>query len=95
MPALSQSPALPVRTPEEILAHPRFPAARAAFVDAVMALHEGDAFSSRLLVEAMRQVTFNLILSLHLRYDESDRSTWPTPRRLKDARILVRERLPA
>jgi DNA-binding MarR family transcriptional regulator len=69
---------------EEILAHPRFAAARAAFVDAVLALHEGDRFSSRLLVEAMRQVTFNLIVSLHLRHEASDRMTWPTPRRLKD-----------
>ena len=69
---------------EEILAHPRFTAACAAFVDAVLALHEGDRFSSRLLVEAMRQVTFNLIVSLHLRFDADDRMTWPTPRRLKD-----------
>jgi hypothetical protein len=73
-----------VHTPEAILAQPRFAAARAAFVDAVLALHEGDQFSSRLLAEAMRQITFNLIVSLHLRHDESDRSTWPTPRRLKD-----------
>src|SRR5450432_3686285 len=73
-----------VRSPDEILAHPRLPAARAAFVDAVLAFHEGDQFSSRLLVEAMRQVTFNLIVSLHLRHDPSDRTTWPTPRRLKD-----------
>ena len=29
-------------------------------------------------------MTFNLIVSLHLRYDASDRMTWPTPRRLKD-----------
>ena len=80
----SQSVASAVRTPEEILAHPRFAAARAAFVDAVLALHEGDQFSSRLLVEAMRQVTFNLIVSLHLRHDVNDRTTWATPRRLKD-----------
>jgi hypothetical protein len=73
-----------VRSPDEILAHPRLPAARAAFVDAVLAFHEGDQFSSRLLVEAMRQITFNLIVSLHLRHDASDRTTWPTPRRLKD-----------
>ncbi len=32
----------------------------------------------------MRQVTFNLIVSLHLRHEASDRMTWPTPRRLKD-----------
>ena len=73
-----------VHTPEEILAHPRFEAARTVFGDAVLKLHEGDAFHSRLLVEAMRQVTFNLILSLHLRHDVADRATWPTPRRLKD-----------
>jgi hypothetical protein len=73
-----------VRTPQEILAHPRFAAARGVFVDAVLTLHEGDHFHSRLLVEAMRQVTFNLIISLHLRHDVGDRTTWPTPRRLKD-----------
>jgi hypothetical protein len=73
-----------VHTPEEILSHPRFEAARTVFGDAVLALHEGDAFHSRLLVEAMRQVTFNLILSLHLRHNVADRATWPTPRRLKD-----------
>jgi hypothetical protein len=82
----SPSPAVAstVHSPEEILAHPRFPAARAAFVDAVLAVHEGDPFRSRLLVEAMRQVTFNLIVSLHLRHDVTDRSTWATPQRLKD-----------
>ena len=69
---------------EEILAHPRFAEARKAFVEAVLALHEGDQFRSRLLSEAMRQVTFNTIVSLHLRHDVTDRSTWPTLRRLKD-----------
>jgi ribosomal protein L20A (L18A) len=80
----SPSVASTVHAPEQILVHPRFPAARAAFVDAVLALHEGDQFRSRLLVEAMRQVTFNLIVSLHLRHDVTDRSTWATPQRLKD-----------
>jgi len=82
----SASPSLlsTVRTPDEILIHPRFAAARGAFVNAVLTLHEGDRFRSRLLVEAMRQVTFNLIVSLHLRHDVADRTTWPTPRRLKD-----------
>jgi DNA-binding MarR family transcriptional regulator len=37
-----------------------------------------------LLAETIRQITFNLIVTLHLRHDASDRSTWPTPRRLKD-----------
>ncbi len=84
MSAPSQAVASTVHTPEQILGHPRFSAARTAFVDAVLALHEGDQFRSRLLVEAMRQVTFNLIMSLHLRHEVTDRTTWPTPRRLKD-----------
>jgi len=75
MSTISQSVASTVHTPEQILAHPRFAAARAAFVDAVLALHEGDRFTTRLLIEAMRQVTFNLIVSLHLRYDVTDRTT--------------------
>jgi DNA-binding MarR family transcriptional regulator len=72
-----------VHTPEDILANPRFALARAAFVDAVLDFHEGDQLTSRLLVEAMRQVTFNSIISLHLRHDAADRTTWPTPGRLK------------
>jgi len=79
------SPSLPptVHTPEEILAHPRFAAARSAFIDAVLTFHEGDRFTSRLMVETTRQVTFSLLVILHLRHDESDRSTWPTPQRLR------------
>ena len=81
---ISEFVASTVPTPEQILAHPRFAAARSAFVEAVLAFHESDRFSNRLLVEAMRQVTFNLIVSLHLRHDVADRTTWATPRRLKD-----------
>jgi len=83
MPTLSPPVLSAVHTPEEILGHPRFAAARAAFIDAVLAFHEGDRLSSRLMVETMRQVTFNLIIILHLRHDVADRSTWPTPQRLK------------
>ena len=79
-----QSVASTVHVPEAILAHPRFADARTAFVDAVLALHEGDRFHSRLLVEAVRQVTFNLLVILHLRHDKSDPTTWPTMRRLKE-----------
>src|SRR5665213_292828 len=70
-------------SPGDILAHPRFPAARTAFVEAVLALYEGDAFLNRLLLEAARQVTFNMIVSLYFRCDEADRATWPTMQALK------------
>jgi hypothetical protein len=61
MSTISQSVASTVHTPEEILAHPRFAAARAAFVDAVLALHEGDRFTTRLLIEAGVLVLIKLI----------------------------------
>ena len=72
------------RSSGEILAHARFAAARAAFVDAVLGLYEGDRFLNRLL-EASRQIIFNLIISLHFRHDETDRATWPTMRLLKES----------
>jgi hypothetical protein len=84
----SQPLAAMYRPPEEILAHPRFPAARAAFVEAVLALYEGNAFLNRLLLEAVRQITFNMIVQLYCRYDEADRSTWPTMRLLKQQMVL-------
>jgi transposase len=46
-------------------------------------LYEGDAFLNRLLIEAGRQVTFNMIVQLHCRHDEMDQRTWPTMRLLK------------
>jgi len=70
-------------SPEEILAHPRFAAARTAFVDAVLGLYEGDAFLNRLLLEAARQITFNMIVQLYFGYDEADRATWPTMQALQ------------
>jgi hypothetical protein len=71
------------RLPEEILAHPRFAAARTAFVDAVLGLYEGDAFLNRLLLEASRQIIFNMMVQLYFGYDEADPATWPTMRALK------------
>jgi DNA-binding MarR family transcriptional regulator len=70
---------------DEILAHPLFVPARAAFVDAVLALYEGDPFLTRLLLEAGRYVIFAVIMCFHARYDAADRSTWPTMSRLKEA----------
>ena len=68
---------------QDILAHPRFATARAAYVDALLNLYEGNGFLNRLLIEAGRQVTFNMIVQLHCRHDETDPATWPTMRLLK------------
>jgi DNA-binding MarR family transcriptional regulator len=71
-------------SPDEILAHPHFVLARTAFIEAVLNLYEGDAFLNRLLIEASRQIIFNMIVSLYFRYDEADRATWPTMHALKE-----------
>jgi hypothetical protein len=68
---------------QDILAHPRFAAARAAYVEALLNLYEGNTFLNRLLIEVGRQVTFNMIVQLHCRHDETDPATWPTMRLLK------------
>jgi hypothetical protein len=73
------------RSSDEILAHPLFVSARIAFVDAVLALYEDDPFLTRMLLEAGRYVTFSVIMCFHARYDGTDRSTWPTMSRLKEA----------
>jgi hypothetical protein len=70
---------------DEILAHRLFVPARAAFVDAVLALYEGDPFLTRLLLEAGRYVTFGNIMCMYARYDGADPSTWPTLGRLKQS----------
>ncbi len=70
---------------EEILAHPRFPAARDEFVKAMLALYEHKPFLNRLLLEASRTVLGAVIMCLYARYDEADRSTWPTLRLVADS----------
>jgi hypothetical protein len=75
------------RSSEEILPHPRFVPARIAFVDAVLALYEDNPFLTRLLLEAGRYLTFGNIMCMHARYDETDRSTWPTMGRLKESML--------
>jgi hypothetical protein len=67
------------RSADEILAHPRFPSARDAFVTAILALYEFEPEVNR-LAEAGRGVLFIVIMCLHARYDEADRATWPTLR---------------
>ncbi len=73
------------RTSEEILAHPRFPFARDEFVKAMLALYEHKPFLNRLLLEASRTVLVSTIMCLYARYDEADRTTWPTLRLVADS----------
>jgi len=65
-------------SPEEILAHHKFPLARERFIGAVLALYEGDAFLTRLTVEAARQVVFGVIVRLDAGCDPDDPATCPT-----------------
>lgn len=71
------------RTPEEILAHPRFGAARTAYIEAILGLYEHDRFMSQLLIEAARSIVFFNTLAIYAGYDVADRATWPTISLLK------------
>jgi hypothetical protein len=71
--------AAPARHPaDEILAHPRFPQARAAFVKANLAIYEHNPFLSRLLLETGRTALFIVIMCVYARHDRNNRATWPT-----------------
>jgi hypothetical protein len=75
----------PHRSRQEILAHPEFPAARNALIDAMLALYEHEPFLNRLLLQVGRNVMFTVLMCLHARSDESDPATWPTLRLLHQA----------
>jgi hypothetical protein len=68
----------PFRSSGEILAHPRYPAARSAWARAICSLYEGNPCLTRLLVEAGRSLVFFNILVLDASCVPDDRSTWPT-----------------
>ena len=63
---------------QDVLAHQRFAAARMDYVDAALALYQGDAFLTRLLVEAARHVVFTMIVCLDAGTDPDDPATWAT-----------------
>jgi len=81
--ALSAQPNLPHHSPEVILVHPRFPAARRLYNEGILGLYEHNPFLNRLLIETGRSLVFFNILALHAAYDPSDRATWPTISLLK------------
>lgn len=66
------------RAPEEILAHPRFAAARTAYIEGLFSLYENNPFMNRLLIEATRSLVFFNALSIYAAYEPTDRATWPT-----------------
>jgi DNA-binding MarR family transcriptional regulator len=90
MPDIDFSSLPPFHPAEEILAHPRFGFARDEFVKAILALYEHKPFLNRLLLEASRTTLAGVIMCLYARYDEADRSTWPTLRMVTDSMAAYR-----
>jgi hypothetical protein len=88
MPAIDFARLPPFHSSAEILAHRRFPVARDAFVEAMLGLYEHKPFLNRLLLEASRTVLGVIIMCLHARYDETDRTTWPTLRLVAESMAL-------
>lgn len=75
---LEDMPVAAHHSTKEILTHPRFPFARDAYVNAILATYEHNPFLSRLLIETGRTVLFIGTMCLHARHDRADRATWPT-----------------
>lgn len=65
-------------TPEEILSHSKFAAARTAYIDGLFSLYENNPFMNRLLIEATRSLIFFNALAVYAAYEPTDRATWPT-----------------
>lgn len=78
-------PPQPKLSIDEVLAHPRFPAARSAMVREMLGLYEHSAFLNRLLLEVGRNLVFVVIMCLDARHDENNRDTWPTLRAVSRA----------
>jgi DNA-binding MarR family transcriptional regulator len=72
-------------TPDEILAHSQFAAARTAYIEGLFSLYENNPFMNRLLIEATRSLIFFNALSICAAYDPAVRGTWPTIGLLKQA----------
>jgi DNA-binding transcriptional ArsR family regulator/biotin operon repressor len=75
------------RTPhvsiEEILASPRFPAARRLYLDRFLGVYGHDPFLVRLLIETGRFLVYHLAVVLDAGQDPARRETWFTVGRLK------------
>lgn len=79
---------VPFAMPGTILAHPRFPEARAAYIDAVMELYEGNPAGVELMLDAGRILVFGIVMCLWGACRDEDRETWPTVTRVKAALAL-------
>lgn len=72
------------KTAEEILAHPRFAAARRAHIDTLVELFADNRDVARLMLDAGTIVVRGFIVAFHAVYDENDRATWATPGQVQE-----------
>lgn len=68
---------------EDIVNHPRLPAARRAYLESFCEVYEGDPFLVRLLLQAGRFFVFHTAAVLEAAQDPSRRETWFTVAALK------------
>ncbi len=68
---------------EDIVKHPRLPAARKVYLDRFLEVYGGDPFLARLLIELGRIIIFHLLVVLEAAQDPVRRNTWVTVGLLK------------
>jgi len=74
-------------TPEDILAHPRFAEARAAHIDAVVALFKADRFATRMMADVGVILFRAFLVGFHVAFDVNDPTTWATPSNVRQALV--------
>ena len=75
----------PAFSTEDILAHPRFAEARAAYMREILGMHENRTSLNRLLMDEGRAYVFFTVITMNAGYRPEDRASWPTVLRLKEA----------
>jgi hypothetical protein len=75
----------PRLTFEDVVAHPRLPDARKAYIDRFLEVYGGDPFLVRLLIESGRFVLYHLVTILDAAQDPARRETWVTIGLLKQS----------
>lgn len=75
----------PAFSAEDVLAHPRFAEARAAYMREILGMHENRTSLNRLLMDEGRAYVFFTVITMNAGYRPEDRTTWPTVQRLKEA----------
>lgn len=74
----------PLVSADDIISHPRFPDARAFYIEECIRVYKFGTFPGNIGADAGRVTALAIIVCLHARYVQDEPETWPTLKRLKE-----------